>query len=49
MVEFRADSQSEIMGNVDAYMIENELRHNRDNAPLQRGYFQVLEVFDISA
>ncbi|XP_034245120.1 protein bark beetle isoform X3 [Thrips palmi] len=41
MVEFRADSQSEIMGNVDAYMIENELRHNRDNAPLQRGYFQV--------
>lgn len=41
MVEFKADSQSEILGSVDAVMFENEVQNNNDNSLKRGGYFQV--------
>ncbi|KAJ4447016.1 hypothetical protein ANN_09004 [Periplaneta americana] len=41
MVEFRADSQSEIMGEVDAKFYQNEVKENRHNAAIGRGFHQV--------
>jgi hypothetical protein len=41
MVEFRADSQSEILGEVDARFYENEVKENRFNVGLNRGFHQV--------
>jgi len=41
MVEFRADSQSEILGEVDARFYKNEVKENRFMAGLGRGFYQV--------
>lgn len=41
MVEFRADSQSEILGEVDARFYENKVKENQFSAGLNRGFHQV--------
>jgi hypothetical protein len=44
MVEFRADSQSEILGEVDARFYENEVKENQHSAGVSRGYHQVRSI-----
>uniref|UniRef100_A0A1V1FT29 Putative CTL17 isoform B n=1 Tax=Reticulitermes speratus TaxID=60591 RepID=A0A1V1FT29_9NEOP len=41
MVEFRADSQSEILGEVDARFYENEVKDNHFRTGVTRGFHQV--------
>jgi len=41
MVEFRADSQSEILGEVDARFYENEVKENLFRSGVVRGFHQV--------
>jgi hypothetical protein len=41
MVEFRADSQSEILGEVDARFYENEVKENQFRTGVTRAFLQV--------
>lgn len=41
MIEFRADSQSEILGEVEAKMFENEIKNNRFRSGFTKGFHQV--------